>query len=82
MYGSGLEFLPPITEATSASSLYIEDKRHYQGAMTRVLENSELVRYLFLKILLSKKQKYIGLRIVKISSLTLSKVSPIYTYRF
>jgi hypothetical protein len=47
LYGSGLQLLPPTTEATIASnSLHREDERHYQGAMTRVLENSDLIREL------------------------------------
>ena len=47
LYGSGLQLLPPITEATIASnSLHREDERHYQGAITRVMENSDLIREL------------------------------------
>jgi hypothetical protein len=46
-YGLGLQLLPPTTEATIArNSPHREDKRHYQGAMTRVLENSDLIREL------------------------------------
>jgi hypothetical protein len=47
LYGSGLQLLPPTTEETQKSnSLHGEDKRHYQGAMTNVLENSDLIREL------------------------------------
>jgi hypothetical protein len=47
LYGSGLQLFPPTTEAAIASnSLHREDQRHYQGAMTRVLENSDLIREL------------------------------------
>ena len=47
LYGSGLQLLPPTTEETILSnSLHREDERHYQGAMTRVLENSDLIREL------------------------------------